>query len=400
MTELALSVAGEQDVVADVGIDGAWNLVRQFATLGRDSGTSDERLAVDKITERLADWDIPHTLYEPELLVSLPISAALIVEGKRYAAKTPAMAASTSDRGLTAPLTASRTEVSGKVVLAHGFPASVPVRDLQRAGAVGVICISPGERIHEGICTSVWGSPDLTTIDLEPAIPVVSISKPDGDELVTRAQAGASEATLVAKHDTGWRPIPVLVAEIRGSVEPDRFVLVHGHIDSWHVGVGDNATGDATLLELARVLGRHRGQLLRTVRIAWWSGHSHGRYAGSAWYADEFARDIEQNCICHLNCDSPGCRDADAFLDVVWTPELQAFAQQAILDFAGSPSTRAWPTRYGDLSFSNIGISTCFMLSSTISTQLLAEKGLYTVEGCGGNIEWHTEAEHDRGRRS
>jgi N-acetylated-alpha-linked acidic dipeptidase len=393
MTTHALSVPGEQEVLGDIAIEEAWSLVEEFSRLVRDSGTEDERVAVGKITQRLTEWNIPFTLHEPELLVSLPLSASLVVDGKLYAAKTPSLAASTSDTGLTAPLTSSRSDVTGKVVLARGFPASVPVRDLQRAGAVGVICISPGQRIHEGICTSVWGSPDLTTVDLEPSIPVVCVSKPDGDDLVALAQAGSSEATLVAKHDTRWRPIPVLVAEIRGTAEPERFVLVHGHVDSWHVGIGDNATGDATLLELARVLGRHRDRLLRTVRIAWWSGHSHGRYAGSAWYADAFARDIEQNCICHLNCDSPGCRDADAFLDVVWTPELQAFAQDAIQEFAGSPSEGAWPTRYGDLSFSNLGISTCFMLTSTMSQELLAEKGLYTVDGCGGNIEWHTEAD-------
>jgi hypothetical protein len=77
----------------------------------------------------------------------------------------------------------------------------------------------------------------------------------------------------------------------------------------------------------------------------------------------------------------------------VWTPELQAFAQDAIQEFAGLPSEGAWPTRYGDLSFSNLGISTCFMLTSTMSKEQLAEKGLYTVDGCGGNIEWHTEAD-------
>jgi len=88
--------------------------------------------------------------------------------------------------------------------------------------------------------------------------------------------------------DTGWRRIPVLVAEIPGNRVPDEFVLLHGHLDSWHVGVGDNATGDATMLELARVFWQHRDDLTRTVRIAWWSGHSHGRYAGSTWYADTF----------------------------------------------------------------------------------------------------------------
>jgi N-acetylated-alpha-linked acidic dipeptidase len=75
----------------------------------------------------------------------------------------------------------------------------------------------------------------------------------------------------------------VVVAEVRGRIEPEQFELVDGHVDSWHVGIGDNATGDATLLEVARALQAHRDQLARSVRIAWWSGHSHGRYAGSAW---------------------------------------------------------------------------------------------------------------------
>ena len=39
----------------------------------------------------------------------------------------------------------------------------------------------------------------------------------------------------------------ISVATIPGAKDKDKFVLVHGHYDSWDVGVGDNATGDATL---------------------------------------------------------------------------------------------------------------------------------------------------------
>src|SRR5207302_9031095 len=116
---------------------------------------------------------------------------------------------------------------------------------LEARHAVAVVCISPGERIHEGICTPIWGAPDLTSFGRQPGIPVVSISKSDGQQLVARIADG-QVATVVAAHDVRWRRIPVTVAEIRGSLDPERFVLVHGHVDSWHVGVGDNATGDAT----------------------------------------------------------------------------------------------------------------------------------------------------------
>jgi hypothetical protein len=269
------------------------------------------------------------------------------------------------------------------------------VADLEARGARGVVFIAPGERIHEGICTSIWGSPDLTSYGRQPRIPVVSVSNPDGERLIEQleeAGPGAS-ATIATDHEEGFRRIPVLVAELTGTVEPERFVLLHGHLDSWHEGIGDNATGDATLLEVARVLGEHRGALKRSVRIAWWSGHSHGRYAGSTWYADTYALDLARNGICHINCDSPGCKDADVFEDVYWMAEVEDFAKDAIRDFAGQGSEGRQPLRAGDISFNNLGLSTFFMLSSTMPAPLRKEKGYYAVGGCGGNIEWHTEAD-------
>jgi hypothetical protein len=292
-----------------------------------------------------------------------------------------------------APARKGTADVAGKFVLTEGQPMGGKVADFERRGAVGAIFISPGERIHEGIVTTIWGSPDLTSYQRKPRIPVVSVSRPDGERMIGQIEAGDSKAQMIAEHAEGFVPIPVLVSEIRGKVEPERFVLVHGHVDSWHVGVGDNATGDATLLEVARVMNLVRDQLQRSVRVCWWSGHSHGRYAGSTWYADQFAQDLERNCICHINCDSPGCRDADTYEDVYAMAEVSEFANSAIRDLAGAPATTRPPIRGGDLSFLNLGLSTLFMLSSNMSADVRKERGLYGVGGCGGNLEWHTEAD-------
>ena len=102
-------------------------------------------------------------------------------------------------------------------------------------------------------------------------------------------------------------------------------MLVHGHYDSWDVGVGDNATGDATLIELARVLWQERRELKRSVKLAWWPGHSTGRYAGSTWFTDAFALDIDRNCVAQINCDSPGCRWATSY------HQTRAFTESAAL---------------------------------------------------------------------
>lgn len=189
----------------------------------------------------------------------------------------------------------------------------------------------------------------------------------------------------------GWFKSPIPVVTIPGTEEPDAFVLLHGHYDSWDYGIGDNAVGDATLLEVARVLWRHRDRLKRSVRIAWWPGHSTGRYAGSTWFADHFAIDLYENCIAQVNCDSPGCRWATEYQNISWMEETEPFAQAVIRDVTGQESRGERPHQAGDYSFNNIGISSFFMLLSTMPDDLREEKGYYGVGGCGANIEWHTE---------
>lgn len=401
----------EQTVTDTVSLDAPWALVEHFSTLVRDSGSKAERRGVDYIMKRLATWGVPHTLHEPELLISLPRRARLEVlapERRTLPAKTPAMALSTDGRwlrgnvvyvptgqaeGITAIFARAEVtaDVADRVALTEGYPSPGKVAAFQERGARAAIFISPGERIHEGICTTIWGSPDLDSIARKPALPVLAINKTDGAWLRTLAQAGPVKVHYSTRLDEGWRPIPVLVAEIRGTAEPEKFVLLHGHIDSWHEGIGDNATGDATLLEVARVLWQNRAHLRRSVRIAWWSGHSHGRYAGSTWYADTFALDLDENCVLHINCDSPGCRGATVFEDVFWMSEAQQIGRSVIRDVTGQDSSGGRPLRAGDKSFSNVGISTFYMLSSTMPKALVAEKGYYPVGGCGGNIAWHTE---------
>ncbi|HET6781968.1 MAG TPA: M28 family peptidase [bacterium] len=402
----------EAVIISAVSLDAPWALVERFSSLVRDSGGKAEGKAIDYIVRQLSKWGVPHTLHEPELLISLPKRARLEVlapEKRTLTSKTPSMSLSTDGRWQRGPLTYVPTghaggimaifegvgeikaDVSDQVVLTEGYPSPGKVADLQDRGARAAIFISPGERIHEGICTSIWGSPDLDTIRRKPRIPVLAINKTDGAWLRNLAKAGPVKVHYSTKLDEGWRKIPVLVAEIRGTEEPEKFVLLHGHIDSWHEGIGDNATGDATMLEVARVLWKHRDRLRRSVRIAWWSGHSHGRYAGSTWFADTYALDLDENCILHVNCDSPGCRWATVFEDVFWMSEAEGIAKDVIRDVTGQHASGGRPLRAGDKSFSNIGVSTFYMLTSTMTKELVKEKGYYPVGGCGANIAWHTE---------
>ena len=403
----------ERDILDRITLDVPWETVETFAALVRSSGSPQEREAVDHLTERLRSWGVPHQLHEPTCFISMPMGATLRLDeptGSVYRAKTAAMSVSTDGQEITGDLVYvpakvredvaddwsygldfTGLDVTGKIVVADGMTAPGRVLDLMGSGALAGIFVNPGEAIHESICTTIWGTPDLDSAERQPTIPVVGVNNRDGKDLIERGRQGGARVALSTTVETGWRPIPVLVAEIPGASVPDEFVLLHGHIDSWHVGVGDNATGDATMLELARVFWRHRERLTRSLRIAWWSGHSHGRYAGSTWYADAFGLDLARGCVAQVNCDSPGCRWADTFNELTAMSETEPLIQAVIQETTGITPQTERPPRAGDYAFNGIGLSSFYMLSSTMSPEARAEKGYYPVGGCGANIAWHTE---------
>ena len=400
-------LAGLAPLLDEVSLAAPWSLIERFATLKREH-PDDVRTAAREIVGRLESFGVPVTVHEPELYLSLPGQAQVRCGSRSFRAKPLAMSRS-YPQGLTAPLAFAATafdpntdqvissrvaddgrDVRGKLVLAHGFGMSSMARHFEERGAVGLIAVHPGKNPHWGICSTVWGSPDLHDLPRRPNFVVVSVNHPDGLALIEAAGRGET-AIVTAALEQGWYPSPIPVVKIPGAEEPESFVLLHGHYDSWDVGVGDNAVGNATLLELARVLWKHQSALRRSVWIAWWPGHSTGRYAGSTWFADHYAIELYERCIAQVNCDSPGCRWATEYLDISWMSETAGWARAVIKAVAGKEAQGERPHQAGDYSFNNIGISSYFMLLSTMPPELRAEKGYYVVGGCGGNIAWHTE---------
>jgi N-acetylated-alpha-linked acidic dipeptidase len=392
-------------------------LLDRFITLVRESGTADEETAGKYLVSRLQALGVPVTLHTPELYISIPVRATLSIAAGRGSrtlhARPPAMGRSTGDDAVEGEIcyvpstyaggTTSLFDlpdaargggeddpVRGKIVLTEGFSMPASVGAFERRGAIGQIYIHPGKNVHEGICTSIWGAPTAESIGRKPAVPVVCINNPDGQALIADLKHGSVRASIKTWLREGWTKCLLPVVEIRGQEDPDEFLLVHGHYDSWYEGIGDNATGDAALLELARVLWGMRDRLKRTVRIAWWPGHSTGRYAGSTWYADTFADEIDQHCIAQLDIDSPGCEGATAYEEVMWMAEADALCRSSIKDALGLESQRVRPLRAGDYSFNQIGPTGLYMLLSNIPIEERKRRGYYAVGGCGGNIAWHT----------
>lgn len=399
----------ERSVLDHIDLDRTWSLVEKLGTMVREH-PRDVDASIDELVARLRAHGVEPKILEANLFLSLPKSASVVVGDRVLRAKVPA-ASKSMPEGVEAQLAyvpanyaraaddvfgdvdaseAARASVRGKIVISEGYANPANVSRFEAWGAVGVIAINPGEYVHWGTCTTVWGNPGLDDLDRIPGIPAVNVNRPDGDFLLDLAQNGGT-AKVCTDLEEGWFPSKLPVVEFEGTEYPDEFVLLHGHIDAWDAGVGDNATGDATMAEIAIVLAQHKHLLKRGVRIAWWPGHSTGRYAGSTWYADQFALDLDEKCVVQINCDSPGCRWATEYIDVSHTSETYDFANKVIGEITGKTMHGERAHQAGDYSFNNIGISGHFMLLSTMSPELRAEKGYYAVGGCGANIEWHTE---------
>ncbi|MEP3279851.1 MAG: M28 family peptidase [Stappiaceae bacterium] len=400
----------ETELLTGVSADEPWALVESFAGFKREHPDGVNR-GMDEVASRLAKHGVPVRMHEPDLYLSLPGVARVEANGQTFRAKPPAYSVDArnglsgelvhitvdagSEKGdaFEAQFEASPTliaKVSGKLVISEGFASPALVSLLESCGATGVIAINPGVDVHWGICTTIWGIPGASDLPKKPGIAAVAVNRPDGDALIKLAQENAT-VTIFTEMEEGWFKSKLPEVTIEGTEEPDKYVLLHGHLDSWDVGVGDNATGDATMLEVARVLWANRHKLRRSVKICWWPGHSTGRYAGSTWYADTFALDLDANCVAQVNCDSPGCRGATEFLNVSLMSEAQAFLSDIVGEVADKPLHGERPHRAGDYSFNGIGLSSYFMLSSAMTYADREAKGYYPVGGCGMNIAWHTE---------
>lgn len=390
----------------EINLDAPWGLVEKFAYQHREK-PEDANRGAEMIAEALQAHGIPVTMHAPELFLSLPGAASVEADGTRFPAKPPAFCASmpqgvegemiyVAEASGGTPLDrnplVTNEGITGKIAVIEGFALPNFVAGLEAAGAAGVIAVNPGELIHWGTVSTIWGTPEPTDLLRLPSIPSAAVNQEDGQNLIALAKRGG-RARIRTELETGWFKQNMPVVEIPGCEKPEEFVLLHGHYDSWREGVGDNGTGNACMLEVARVLWNNRDKLKRSVRLAWWAGHSTGRYGGSAWFADTFAIDLAENCVAHMNCDSPGCRWATDYSNISCMSETETLVQRVVADVTGQQSNRKRPQRNSDYSFNNIGISACFMASSMMTDAARAEKGYYVVGGCGGNIAWHTEAD-------
>jgi N-acetylated-alpha-linked acidic dipeptidase len=107
-----------------------------------------------------------------------------------------------------------------------------------------------------------------------------------------------------------WEQKPVLdvIATMKGSEEPDVWIVRGNHYDGWVNGANDPISGQSALLEEARALGELAKQgwrPKRTLIYTAWDGEEPGLLGSTEW-AETHAEDLNKHAALYLNTDETG----------------------------------------------------------------------------------------------
>ncbi len=361
----------EQDtrrVASAVSADRLMEDTRAIARWVRLSGSAEEREAFAYIERRLHEAGLRTQLLEHDALISLPVSGSLRIvdpDPDEIPCITHSFAASTPSDGLSArgvyvaDTGDDLSAVADKIAVVDGLAVPAAVRALQAAGAAGLVFLNRDPLVHEMIVSTIWGSPNAEQLDRLPAVPVVSTAGEGASRVRASLAFGRTPRFhLTTAVQTGWVKLPLLTADVLGA-EEDTFVLLAGHVDSWHYGAMDNGGANAAMMEIGRLLARERPR--RGLRLAFWSGHSHGRYAGSTWYVDTHWDELDARCAVYLYIDSVGGRGATVLDAGYCMPETREIGVRVIGELAGQHYKGTRVGRSGDQSLVGIGVPSLFM---------------------------------------
>ena len=142
---------------------------------------------------------------------------------------------------------------------------------------------------------------------------------------------GAASVAIDVQMDEGLKPIYNVVATIKGSIEPEKLIILGNHRDAWNHGAVDPNSGTAAVLEAARALGaavKSGWTPKRTILIASWDAEEYGLVGSTEW-AEQHAGNLQKNAVAYINCDV-AVTGPDLGLNGV--PSLLELAQQAARD--------------------------------------------------------------------
>ncbi|MBN8921892.1 MAG: folate hydrolase [Rhodanobacter sp. 68-29] len=231
-----------------------------------------------------------------------------------------------------------------------------PADGVQR-GSVADMQVYPGDPTTPGY-GSVPGAKHLALKDAKTLmkIPVLPISYADATPLLESLRGpvapaewrgalpftyhigpGTAKAHLVVESNWDRKPVYDVIATLKGSTEPDQWIVRGNHHDGWMFGAWDPLAGNVALLAEAKAIGelvKQGWRPQRTLVYASWDGEEPGLLGSSEW-AETHAKELQAKAVLYVNSDTNG----RGFLDAGGSHSLQHLVNQVAAGVA-DPETK------------------------------------------------------------
>ena len=224
-----------------------------------------------------------------------------------------------------------------------------PREGVQR-GSVMEMQLYPGDPLTPGV-GATHDAKRLSRADAQTItkIPVLPISYGDAEPLLAalggpvapepwrgglgmtyHLGSGPARVHLVVKSNWDIKPVYDVIATIRGSTEPDEWIVRGNHHDAWVNGAEDPIAGQVAMMEEARGLGALLAQgwhPRRTIIYAAWDGEE-PMLLGSTEWVEEHAEELRQKAVAYINTDT----NDRGYLFAGGTPSLAPFISDVAKD--------------------------------------------------------------------
>jgi N-acetylated-alpha-linked acidic dipeptidase len=141
---------------------------------------------------------------------------------------------------------------------------------------------------------------------------------------------GPAKVHLKVLSEWTQKPLYDVIAKIRGSQEPDRWVIRGNHHDGWVFGAADPLSGQVALMAEAQAIGKlvkEGWKPRRTLVYASWDGEEPGLLGSTEW-AETHAKELQDKAILYVNSDV----NMRGFLRAEGSHALQHFVSEAARD--------------------------------------------------------------------
>ncbi len=221
-------------------------------------------------------------------------------------------------------------DVTGKAVLVrrgNGWPTYQFIEAANRGAAALLMYDYPGGRDDTLKQDSMWYHEQL---------PTVSIRKSDASALQAALTKKAVEITLENRIDVEDGRSQNVIGIVRGTEFPDEWITVSAHHDRWFKAAVDDCSGEASMLELARVLTAGGARPRRSLMFISFGAEEAGVEATeSDWLAGSQAfiaehPEITRRLALAVNIDVTGWGGTKGAL--LTTPDNVAFERSVLTD--------------------------------------------------------------------